>query len=123
MALITDREAPDDVPTTDTLADLDLNGDAPPPAYLAFGRSPKELDDPPARGEIRTYIVRARCKGVHENERLDGEIRYSRSLDIIACWESGKQPPATNEAQPGLFDHGDDAEDDNQDDVDPDAGE
>jgi hypothetical protein len=114
MALITDREAPEDVPTTNALDALGLGNDEPPPAYLAFGRSPKEMDNPPARGEIRTYVVRAKCKGIHEAERTDGEIRYSRSLEIIACWEQGQQPPSTDEDQPGLFDHGDD---EHQDDV------
>src|SRR5579859_5430698 len=106
MAIITEK--PNDIPSGNDLDNLDLGGDTAPPAYLAFGRSPKEMDDPPGRGETRTFIVKARCKGEHVTERTDGEIRYSRSLEIIACWEEGKpKPPDADEEQPGLFDHGD----------------
>lgn len=107
MALIT--ETPDDLP--EASPELDPQYDEKPPAFLSFGRSRAELEDPPERGEIRTYIVRVRCKGIHENERLDGEIRHSRSLQIISCWEEGKpKPPDADNEQPGLFDHGDDDE-------------
>lgn len=108
MALI--QDAPADLPEVNPLLDPQL--DETPPAFLSFGRSHAELADPPERGEIRTYIARARCKGVHTTERMDGEVRHSRSLEIICCWQEGTpKPPDADEEQPGLFDdavHSDD---------------
>ncbi|UXA06557.1 hypothetical protein KXD96_28240 (plasmid) [Mycobacterium sp. SMC-2] len=82
----------------------------------------------PAVGEVRTYIVRARCTAEHGPiERKDGEMRYTRTLTIQACWEAGKQPPSTDDDQPGLFDEaGDvnpDAVDDEHQDHDADNGD
>jgi hypothetical protein len=111
MALITDKEAPPDIPTTDALADIDTGQDETPPAYLSFGQSPAALDEPPEVGEVRTYIVRARCTGEHGPiERKDGEMRYTRTMQIQWCHEQGKKPPADGN-QPGLFDHGDEDQD------------
>ena len=103
MALITDK--PENVPTTNALDDIADDLLDKPPAYLAFGLSPAALEDPPAVGEIRTYIVRTRCIGEHGPiERKDGDMRYTRSLSIQACWESGKKPPETADDQGALFD-------------------
>lgn len=121
MALITDHEAPPDVPTTDALDDVraDLAAQETAPAFLTFGRSHAELADPPERGEIRTYLVRARCKGVHTTERADGEVRHSRSLEIICCWLEGTpKPPDADEQQPGLFDRDDEDQDQENEDAD-----
>lgn len=105
MGLITDRQAPEDIPTTNALDALGLGNDESPPAFLSFGRSHAELDNPPARGEVRTYLVRVKCTGEHVSERTDGEIRHSRSMRIITCWEEGKpKPPDADEDQPGLYD-------------------
>lgn len=105
MSIITDRTAPADVPTTNTLADLPDGETDPPSAYLTFGSSPGTLEDPPEVGDIRTYIVRARCTAEHGPiERKDGELRYTRTLSIISCWEQGKpKPPDPDEEQPALF--------------------
>lgn len=90
-----------------------------PAAYLAFGSTPCAMDEPPAVGEVRTYIVRARCTAEHGPiERKDGEMRYTRTLTIQAAWESGKQPPNTDENQPGLFDEAGDVNPDALDDED-----
>lgn len=125
MAIITDRTAPADVPTTNTLAGLpDAEADTPS-AYLTFGSSPGTLEDPPEVGDIRTYIVRARCTAEHGPiERKDGELRYTRTLSIISCWEQGKpKPPDPDEEQPALFGEdgevpADDADDHDGDDQD-----
>ncbi len=124
MALITDNEAPPDVPTTDALDEVraDLAAEEVPAAYLSFGQSPAALDDPPEVGDVRTYIVRARCTGEHGPiERKDGEMRYTRTLQIQWCYEQGKTPPNTDEAQPGLFDHGDDEDQEDEASEDGDA--
>lgn len=102
MALITDK--PVDLPTTNALDDIPDDLLSVPAAYLSFGSSPAAMDEPPELGDIRTYIVRAKCVGQSCSERQDGELRYGRRLSIIGCWESGKQPPNADEQQPGLFD-------------------
>ncbi|MCV7100055.1 hypothetical protein [Mycobacterium palustre] len=91
-----------------------------PPAYLWFGTSPCAVENPPEIDEVRTYIVRVRCTGKTEKERTDGEMRHGRQLSIQACWESGKQPPNTDDDQPGLFDEAGNpnTDDEDQDDLD-----
>ncbi|EFG75271.1 hypothetical protein HMPREF0591_4834 [Mycobacterium parascrofulaceum ATCC BAA-614] len=122
MALITDP--PIDLPTTNALDDIPDDLLDTPAAYLAFGSTPCAMDEPPAVGEVRTYIVRARCTAEHGPiERKDGEMRYTRTLTIQACWEAGKQPPNTDDNQPGLFDEAGDVnpeavDDEHQDDED-----
>lgn len=106
MTLITDRTAPADVPSTNALADLPAATETETPsAYLTFGSSPGALEDPPEIGEIRTYLVKARCTEEHGPiERKDGEMRYKRTLVILSCWEQGKpKPPDPDEDQPALF--------------------
>lgn len=101
--LVTDK--PDDLPSTNALDDIPDDILSVPAAYLSFGSTPCAMDEPPAVGEVRTYIVRARCTAEHGPiERKDGEMRYTRTLTIQAAWEAGKQPPSTDEDQPGLFD-------------------
>lgn len=115
MALITDP--PVDLPTTNALDDIPDDLLEIPAAYLAFGSTPCAMDEPPAVGEVRTYIVRARCTAEHGPiERKDGEMRYTRTLTIQAAWESGKQPPNTDDQQPGLFDEAGDVNPDAIDD-------
>jgi hypothetical protein len=90
---------------------IEVPSDEIPPAYLNFGQSPCAIEDPPAVGEVRTFIVRARCTAEHGPiERKDGEMRYTRTLSPQLVWEQGKpKPPDPEEDQPGLFDHnGDD---------------
>lgn len=114
--LVTDK--PQDLPTTNALDDIPDDLLDIPAAYLSFGTSPCALDDPPEIDEVRTYIVRVRCTGKTEKERTDGEMRHGRQLAIQACWESGKQPPNTDENQPGLFDEAGDVNPDALDDED-----
>ena len=122
MALITDP--PVDLPTTNALDDIPDDLLDTPAAYLAFGSTPCAMDEHPAVGEARTYIVRARCTAEHGPiERKDGEMRYTRTLTIQAAWESGKQPPNTDENQPGLFDEAGDVNPDAVDDDEHQDGE
>jgi hypothetical protein len=107
MTLITDK--PEGLKSSNDLDDIDLDDDTVSPAYLKFGISNCAIEDPPAVGDTRTYLVRVRCTGEHGPiERKDGEMRFERSLSIQLCWEQGKpQPPDPEEPQPGLFDDGD----------------
>lgn len=103
MALITDKEAPDDVPTTNALDNIDTGEEEIPPAYVSFGQSPAALDEPPEVGDVRTYVVRARCTGEHGPiERKDGEMRYTRTMQIQWCHEQVKKVSDGN--QHALFD-------------------
>lgn len=105
MALVTDREAPPDVETTNALDNLDLNDNTAQPAYLSFGQTPYALDNPPAIGEKRTYVVRVETTGQSESVRQDGEHRYGRKLNILwAVGEGQPKPPDPSDQQPGLFD-------------------
>lgn len=118
--LVTDK--PQDLPSGNDLDDIPDDLLEIPAAYLGFGSTPCAMEEPPAVGEVRTYIVRARCTAEHGPiERKDGEMRYTRTLTIQACWEAGKQPPSTDVDQPGLFDEAGDVNPDALDDEDHDA--
>lgn len=121
MALITDK--PQGLPSGNALDDIPDDILSAPAAYLSFGSSPNALDEPPELGDIKTYIVRAKCVGQSCSERQDGELRYGRRLSIIGCWEAGKQPPNSDEDQPGLFDEAGDPNPDALDDEDQDEDE
>lgn len=114
MGLITDK--PEGLPSGNALDDLPEDLLSVPAAYLSFGSSPAAMDEPPELGDIKTYIVRAKCVGQSCSERQDGELRYGRRLTIIGVWESGKQPPNTDDQQPGLFDESSDVNPDAIDD-------
>lgn len=105
MALIDDRNAPADVPSTNALNDIpdDLLGGPPPPAYLAFGTTPAAVENPPSDGDLVYYMVRARCKGEHGPlTRSDGEKRYRRDLQIQAIWLPGEPEPEIEKTQAEL---------------------
>lgn len=124
--LITDREAPPDVPTTNNLVNIvDPDDNAAEPAYLSFGSTPVAMDNPPEVGEKRTYIVRVECTGQSESVRTDGEHRYSRKLSILWAVEKGKaEPPDPDADQPSLFEEEDeDGEDAEHQDGELDDGE
>lgn len=121
MALITDK--PQGLPSGNALDDIPDDILSAPAAYLSFGSSPNAMDEPPELGDIKTYIVRAKCVGQSCSERQDGELRYGRRLSIVGCWEAGKQPPSTDEDQPGLFDEAGDPNPDALDDEDQDQDE
>lgn len=115
MSLITEK--PEGLASSNALDNIPDDLLDTPAAYLAFGSTPCAMDEPPAVGEVRTYIVRARCTAEHGPiERKDGEMRYTRTLTIQAAWESGKQPPNTDDQQPGLFDEAGDVNPDAVDD-------
>lgn len=116
MALITDREAPADVPEANpnVLNDLpdDLLGGPRPPAYLKLGTSPYAVDSPPERGDQRIYCVKLVCKGKNEKDMADGKVRHERSMHCVKMWpidEDEPEDPKTDEElaaenQPPLYD-------------------
>jgi hypothetical protein len=102
MALITDP--PKDLPSTNALDSIPDDLLATPAAYLVFGSSPEAFENPPAVDDIRTYVVKTVCTGEHGPlKRKDGELRHTRTLQVIGCWESGKQPPDTDGNQTAMF--------------------
>lgn len=88
MALVDDREAPDYVPTTnelDNVEDPDLNQHGLSiDRYLAFGTTPRALPNPPRDGEVVIYKVKVECVGQAHKRRSDGEIRYRSELEILS---------------------------------------
>lgn len=109
MAEITDRVAPDYVPSTNELDKIpdDLLGFTPP-AYLSFGTTPSAMENPPAEGDTLRFVMRVKCTGEHGPvARKDGEKRYKRDLTIQAFWIEGEDepplPPDPEEPQPALF--------------------
>jgi len=108
MALITDSKPDESIPMSPGTNDLNNLPDdllQVPAAYLVFGSSPDAFENPPTVDDVRTYVVRTVCTGVHGPiKRKDGELRYTRTLSVIGCWESGKQPPNADANQSGLID-------------------
>jgi hypothetical protein len=120
MALITDQ--PEDIPTTDALADIPDDLLSTPAAYLGFGSTSYALPDPPSEGEKRTYVVRIECTGEHGPlRRTDGEVRYKRDCKILWAVQKGEvEPPDPEEEQPALFDEDGEASDEAADGETPD---
>lgn len=107
MAEVT--EAPPDLPTTNALdAIIDPESGLSIDAYLSFGSSPKALPSPPKIGDIATYLVKVECTGEARAIRTDGEMRYTRKLDILGvkAWTPGDTtaPAGGDEDQGALFD-------------------
>ena len=79
-----------------------------PPAYLAFGTTPCAMEAPPDIDDVGVYVIRARCVGMSQSERTDGELRHGRKLQIQWCIKQGQpEPPDAEQEQPGLFDEDD----------------
>jgi hypothetical protein len=103
MTLITDKPA--GLASSNELDKLPADILSTPPAYLKFSASPAPMENPPAFGDVETYIVRVVCTGEHGPlGRKDGELRYERSMSIQAIWKPGERPPtADDDEQPPLF--------------------
>lgn len=102
MALVTDKEAPADVPSTDTYKQP-VQGALIDAAFVKFaGTSGGELEDPPTLDEVRTYVVQSKCKKIETTLRADHEERLTVTMEILSCFEQGKVP-IVDEPQPSLF--------------------
>ena len=74
-------------------------------AYLAFGGTPKAVPNPPREGDVAVFRVKVECIGETKKRRTDGEMRYTRHLQILSVARDGQElPPDANENQPGLYD-------------------
>lgn len=74
-------------------------------AYVAFGGTPKAIPHPPKQDDIVTYMVKAECTGETHRRRQDGEMRYTRHMNIISVWKPGETEPPTDDDQGELFDN------------------
>lgn len=113
MALIEDRTAPADIPTTNELDKFsdDLLGGPPPPANLKLGTSPYAVDSPPEIGDFYYATVKLECTGKNQRVMADGKIRHERTMACRKMWPAGEDEPAdpktdeelAAENQPELF--------------------
>lgn len=106
MALVTDREAPADVPTTNVLRDLE-DPYAVVPAEMRLGPNVLlMIDNPPQLGETRDIVIRVRCNAIGDEQRkVDGEKTHFCRNTIVTAWLLGQPtPPSADEPQPALFD-------------------
>lgn len=94
MALIT--ETPDDIPSAQTQPLI-----AAAKVKIVGGMSEYALENPPAVGESRTYIVKGVCKK-HHMDKVDGEDRLVVDIEQTSIYERGKVP-IVDEQQPALF--------------------
>jgi hypothetical protein len=83
------------VPHSDDAEQLDLL----PAAHVKFtGMSGAALEDPAGLGDEQVFVVRAKCVGEGRVLRKDGEIRNTRTMDVIDV-EFGEITPARSETQ------------------------
>lgn len=100
-----DTSKASDYPSTNKLDDLPDDLLANPPAYYSLGQTPAPMEDPLAIDEWGVFVIRARCVGMSQSERTDGEMRHGRKLQIQWCIKQGQpEPPDEDQEQPGLFD-------------------
>lgn len=111
MALITDKDAPKDVPTANALDGLTPEQEiaAAQEAYLTFGGWAKAMPNPPRRGERRRYEVDVECTSGAVKSSEKGE-RHIRGLSILRVREiTGVvvAPRDDDDNQGSLFEGGD----------------
>jgi len=67
-------------------------------AYLSFGGTPKAVPNPPHINEILEFRVKVEVVGAAKSRRTDGEMRYTRKLQILSVARAGQDlPPDANE--------------------------
>ncbi|OBK04060.1 MULTISPECIES: hypothetical protein [Mycolicibacterium] len=105
MALIDDREAPSDIPTTNALDQVpdDLLGGPPPPAEIRMsGKTLLTLENPPEPGDELVLLIRVKVNGtgvdLHDN---DEEVPY-RKAKLVTCWKPGTAEPQPKKTQAEL---------------------
>lgn len=98
MALITDREAPSDVPESDpdVLKDI-VDPDAPrtDPAEIRLGSTVlMVMDTPPNTGDYLDIAMRVRIKRKAEDQNTpDSPLTYPRYAEIVVAWPLGEKMP------------------------------
>lgn len=104
-----------DHPSTNALNDIPDDLLSTPPAYYSLGQTPAPMEDPLGIDDWGVFVIRARCVGMSQSERTDGEMRHGRKLQIQWCIKQGQpEPPDPEEEQPGLFDGGEGESDEDQ---------
>lgn len=94
-----------DHPTTNSLAGLPDDLLSNPPAYYSLGQTPAPMVDPLGIDDWGIFVIRARCVGMSQSERTDGEMCHGRKLQVQWCIKQGDpEPPAEDEEQPAMFD-------------------
>ena len=116
MALITDREAPPEVPSTDALKDIPADLLGPIPAEVRLGQNVlMMMDRPPELGDTVTVVCRLRITREGKEKAsgdAEGEIRHFRGGKIVASWLQGTpEPPDPEALQPALFGEGSEPDD------------
>lgn len=66
------------------------------------GMSMDSLEDPPEIDDEMTFVVRMRCVGSGRQRMKDGELRHTRSMEVLTL-EPQARPPAKPAATPNLF--------------------
>lgn len=105
MALVDDRTAPADIPTTNALDNIpdDLLGGPPPPAEIRMsGKTLLTLENPPEPGDELVLLIRVKVNGtgvdLHDN---DEEVPY-RKAKLVTCWKPGSPEPQVPKTQAEL---------------------
>jgi hypothetical protein len=97
MALIDDRQAPADVPTTNELDQIpdDMLGYPPGPQNVMLGTSVlMAMDPPPKTGDYIDVAMRLRVKRTAEDKpTVDSPLSYPRYCEIVVAWPLGEEMP------------------------------
>ncbi|MDJ0006485.1 hypothetical protein [Gordonia alkanivorans] len=97
MALAT--EPPPELPTTSG----DPNATSSDEQYVKIRVNGLKLDNPPAKGDSVTLIVKGTCHEIHDKTMKDGEDKVVHYIDAESIYERGKVP-IVDEGPKGLFD-------------------
>lgn len=65
------------------------------------GMSMDSLEDPPEIDDEMTFVVRTRCVGSGRQRMKDGELRHTRSMEVLTLEPQGG--PVKPAATPNLF--------------------
>lgn len=107
MSLI--KDAPQDLPTTDALADIpdDLLGPVPAVIRLS-GKDLLVMESPPNIGDFVKMEITMRCKDDGRTLLADGEIGHYRVMSFVAAKVTADpykpEPEPEPEPEPGLLD-------------------
>ncbi|QKO02379.1 hypothetical protein SEA_BLINGBLING_58 [Gordonia phage BlingBling] len=91
-------EPPPELPSTTAGLDPDSDGQ-----YIKIRVNGLKLDNPPAKGEAVTLIVKGTCHEIHDKTMKDGEDKVVHYIDADSVYERGKVP-IVDEGPKGLFD-------------------
>lgn len=73
-------------------------------AYLRFRTNGIKLEEPPAKDQAVTLIVKGTCVGVHNDTMKDGEEKVTHVIEVDSAYERGRVPIVDEGKPAGLFD-------------------